>query len=113
MNNFNIKVKNALDAGIIIGDGHSLYAPEFYEPFFTADELFEARLIQTHKSDGSHKGSIYDDNGAIIDEVQGVYNLNFLYWVSGQLGIEETPRANGRGSQAQELVRFIINKLEV
>ena len=45
------KVQEALKAGVIIGDGHTLFAPEFYEPYFTATEL--AHLIHKHESHGS------------------------------------------------------------
>lgn len=107
---FTTKVRNAFDAGIIRGDGHTLFAPEFYEPHFTKEELKD--LIQIHKSDGSPKGTIFADDGSVIDKVEAIYNLNFLYWVCARLEIDKSPRAQGRGSQAQELVRFIIEELE-
>ena len=44
-NNFTTKVKEALEAGVITGDGHTLFSPEFYAPHFTAEELDEAGLI--------------------------------------------------------------------
>lgn len=102
-----------MEAGIIIGDGHSLFAPEFYAPYFTAEELAKANLIQTVKSDGSLKGSIYDrKTGQPLDSLEGVvYNLSFLYWVTRQIGDTRWPRAEGRGSQASELVGFISETL--
>lgn len=105
------KTKQALEAGVIIGDGHTLFAPNFYAPFFTEEELKNAGLIEVHESDGSFKGSIFDNDGKVIEKLEAVYNLSFLYWLAGALGVTEHTRANGRGSQAQELVGFINAKL--
>jgi hypothetical protein len=100
------KVQEALTAGKVIGDGHTLFAPEFYEPYFTAEEL--AHLIRKHESDGaSWKSTIFDEDGNVIPELEAIYNLDFLYWLAGQLGVTERTTANGRGSQAQQLVGFI------
>ena len=101
------KAKQALDAGVIIGDGHTLFFAEYYAPHFTLDELNEAGLVQVHESDGSHKGSIYGSDGNIIQELKGVYNLYFLYWLASQLGVTERIQSMGRGSQASELVGHI------
>lgn len=108
---FITRVREAKEAGIIIGDGHGLYSPEFYAPHFSEEELSKARLVQTHKSDGTHKGSIYGPDGSVIEEMKAVYNLSFLYWVARKVGVTESVQANGRGSQAQELVRYITDAL--
>ena len=108
---FIARVREAREAGIIIGDGHGLYSPEFYAPHFSEEELKKARLIETHKSDGTHKGSIFAPDGSVIKEMKAVYNLNFLYWVARKVGVTEYVRANGRGSQAQELVGYITDAL--
>jgi len=108
---FRIKVQSAFDAGVIIGDGHTLFAPEYYAPHFTADELAKADLIQKHESDGTHKGSIMSPDGSFIQELEAVYNLDFLYWVSEELGVTENTSEIGRGSQAQQLVGFISKAL--
>jgi hypothetical protein len=105
------RAKEALDAGVIIGDGHTLFAPEYYEPHFTKDELIKACLIEKHKSDGTHKGTIFAPDGSIVEELEAVYNLHFLYWLAEQIGVTEYVRANGRGSQAQELVGYIREAL--
>lgn len=105
------KAKSALEAGVIEADGHTLFAPEHYAPHFTLDDLMNAGLIETHESDGTHKGSIFDADGKVIEKLEAVYNLNFLYWLAGALGVTEHTRSFGRGSQAQELVGFIRNAL--
>jgi len=99
------RVQEALTAGKVIGDGHTLFAPEFYEPYFTAEEL--SSLIRKHESHGSWKSTIFDEDGNVIPELEAIYNLDFLYWLAGQLGVTERTTANGRGSQAQQLVGYI------
>lgn len=106
---FRQRVIEALKNGTIEGDGHTLYSPEKYAPFFTEAELEEAGLIQTHKSDGTGKGSIFAPDGSLIPELKAVYNLDFLYWVAGKVGVTQSVRAMGRGSQAQELVGYIYD----
>ena len=101
------QVTEAIKAGVIIGDGHSLFAPDFYAPHFTEAQLRKARLISTHKSDGTHKGSIYGSDGKVIKKLVAVYNLSFLYWLAGQLGCDTWTEMNGRGMQASVLVSRI------
>jgi hypothetical protein len=101
------KVKQAREAGVIRGDGHTLFAPSFYAPYFSEAELAEVGLIQKHESDGSHKGSIFASDGSVIAELEAVYNLSFLYWVARAIGVTKQTVCMGRGSQAQELVGFI------
>lgn len=110
---FRSRVAAALGAGVIEGDGHTLFSPEYYAPHFSKAELGEAGLIRVHESDGSAKGSIFAPDGSLIEKVEAVYNLSFLYWIHGKLGITEYPRAMGRGFQAEELVILIENALAV
>lgn len=113
MEDIKTKVREALEAGVIIGDGHTLFRPEFYAPYFSEDELKKARLIQTHKSDGTPKGTIFASDGSVVPELKGVYNLSFLYWVAGRVGVTKYVRAEGRGSQASELVGYIREAVAV
>jgi len=106
------RTSNALADGKVIGDGHTIFLPEFYAPHFTEDELRKARLIQTLESDYSNpKSTIFDANGNPVDKMEGVYNLSFLYWLCGALGIDSNNDYNGRGSQASELVRRIRQQI--
>lgn len=109
MNNIIQKTKAAFADGKIIGDGHTIFEPEFYAPHFTEADLKEARLIQTFKSEyADHKSTIFDTKtGKPLNKLKGVYNLTFLYWLCGALGIDSNNSYNGRGSQAQELARRI------
>jgi len=107
---FIFRVREALEGRKIIPDGHTIFAPSFYFPHFTEEQLAEAKLIRRHKSDGTWKGSI-TTNGEPVDECEGVYNLSFLYWVASELGVTESVQASGRGFQAQELVGYITDAL--
>ena len=108
------KTKEAIADGKIVGDGHTIFNPDFYAPHFSEAELRKAKLIHTHKSDtSSHKATIFGKDGNPIEKLEGIYNLYFLYWLCGALGIDSNNDFNGRGSQAQELaqrIRSHINK---
>jgi len=106
------RTRNALNEGIIVGDGHTIFYPEYYAPHFSEDELRGARLIRTLESDYSNpKSTIFDANGKPVDKIEGVYNLSFLYWLCGALGIDSNNDYNGRGSQASELVRRLRGQI--
>jgi len=111
--NFIAKVKQAIEGGVIVADGHSIYEPTFYEPYFTEAELNEANLISEHISDESdYKSTLFDNNGKKVVSLKGVYNLYFLEWLNGQLGTGKYSNKFGRGSQAQDYVRFIHEAVE-
>ena len=99
------QIKKAFEDDVIIDDGHTIFAPSFYEDHFDLPD----HLVRTFKSDTSnHKSTIYANDGSILPEVEGVYNLSFLTWLVKSLGLltEATPK-HGRGSQAQEYVRVL------
>lgn len=104
---FKDRVRAALLAGIIEGDGHTLFAPEHYAPHFSNEELAEAGLIQKHKSNfNSPKSTIFGSDGQPLKTLEAVYNLDFLYWVARKVGAKGSD-SNGRGSQAHDLVTHI------
>ncbi len=106
------RTKDALADGTVTGDGHTIFLSTFYAPHFSEDELRVAGLIQTLKSDFSDpKSTIFDTDGNPVETMEGVYNLSFLYWLCGALGVDSHNDYNGRGSQAQELVRRIKEAL--
>ena len=91
-------VRQAIDDQVIVGNGHAILAPEHYKGFDVK------HLIVTHKSDyRSGKTTIYTD-GIAVDEIDGVYNLDFLHDLCDKLDLD---RQNfiGRGFQAQECAR--------
>jgi hypothetical protein len=102
------RTKDAIADGKIIGDGHTIFNP----PHFSEDELRKAKLIHTYKSDKSdHKSTIFDKDGKPMEKLKGVYNLTFLYWLCGQLGVDSNNDFNGRGSQADALASRIRKAL--
>ena len=102
------QTKEAIADGKIVGDGHTIFNPEFYAPHFSEAELRKAKLIHTHKSDTSdYKSTLFGKHGNPIEKLEGIYNLDFLYWLCGVLGIDSNNDYNGRGWQAEELARRI------
>ena len=106
------RTKDALAGGKIIGDGHTIFSPEFYAPYFSEDELRKGDLIQTLESDFSNpKSTIFDKDGNPVEKMEGVYNLSFLYWLANELGVSGFRECFGRGSQAQVIVEAIAEAL--
>ena len=80
------QTKEAIADGKIVGDGHTIFNPEFYAPHFSEAELRKAKLIHTHKSDTSdYKSTLFGKDGNPIEKLEGIYNLDFLYWLCGEL----------------------------
>ena len=48
-------------------------------------------------------------DGEPVEELKGIYNLSFLYWLAQQIGLtsDDFGSYNGRGFQAQAIVRAI------
>ncbi len=104
---FNERVKAALLAGVIEGDGHTLFAPDHYSPHFGVEELTAAGLVQKHKSNFNYaKSTIFGNDGQPLKALEAVYNLDFLYWIARKVGAKGSD-SNGRGSQAHDLVSHI------
>ena len=108
------QTRAALADGKIIGDGHTIFKPEFYAPHFSEDELRKAGLVQTFKSDtSSSKSTIFDTKtGSPIASLSGVYNLSFLEWLARKNGITNYAQCHGRGSQAQVIAQAISAALK-
>tara|TARA_Y100001951_G_C11170419_1_gene199930 strand:- start:39 stop:422 length:384 start_codon:yes stop_codon:yes gene_type:complete len=95
-------VKKAIEDKVINGNGHSIYEGGHY-----ADAGFDCgHLVQVHESDGSMKGSITGPDGKIVDELKGIYSLDFHYWVAGEIGLTHSDYGTffGRGSQARAIM---------
>jgi hypothetical protein len=106
------RTREALSKGKVLGDGHTIFLPSFYSPFFSEDELREAGLVMTYASDySSPKSTIFDDKGTPLEELTGVYNLTFLEWLAEALDVTDYRICMGRGSQAQAIVEAIRAKV--
>ena len=99
------QIKKAIEDDVIFGDGHTIYKPSVYTDHFDLPDS----LVRTYKSDTSdHKSTIYANDGSIIPELQGVYNLDFLRWLVREVDLLDRAGSRmGRGSQAQEYVRVL------
>jgi hypothetical protein len=92
------------------GDGHGLYAPEWYTEVGWPSEMI-SRLNVVHTSDGTTKGSMWDHEGNIIAEQRAVYSLDFHEAVASIVGTTAHHSMFGRGSAARAIaieVRAIV-----
>ena len=92
-------------------DGHTLWAAD--EPFFELmPKGFMESVTQTHKSDGTAKGSIWK-NGEMVPELHSVYGLDLLWELAKEVGADTklAGQKMGRGFQAQELTKALREKL--
>ena len=94
-------VKKAIEDKVINGNGHSIYEGGHY-----ADAGFDCgHLVRVHESDGSMKGSITGPDGEVVDELKGIYSLDFHYWLAGEAGLpaDDFGTFMGRGFQARAI----------
>lgn len=96
------QVIDAIDEGIIDGDGHSIYPPDFY-----LEQGFDCEHLTTEfKSDiSSPKTTIFKD-GVPQEKMKGIWALDFHYWVASQCGLArgvDYAEQYGRGSQARAI----------
>lgn len=97
-------VRDALEDEIIFNSGHDIMSDTFYDKFFDV-----SHLVKTFKSDFSdHKSTLFV-NGEPVEELKGIYNLSFLYWLAGEIGLtsDDYGSYGGRGFQAQAIERSI------
>lgn len=102
------QIRKAIEDRVIVGDGHTLFRPEFYSSLVDEETLRKARLVTEHKSDTrSAKSTIFDAQGNVLTSLVAVYNLTFLEWLAGKCEVDYSRDFFGRGSQAQEIVRAL------
>jgi len=96
------QVIDAIDEGIIDGDGHSIMDPAFY-----TDAGFDCEnLITEFESDTSNPKSTIFKNGVIQEKVKGIWALDFHYWIASECGLmrgKDYAEQFGRGSQARAI----------
>lgn len=92
---------------ILCGDGWTIYEPSFFKDRGFPDYVID-RVTTTHVGDGTPKGSIYYNN-EVVDELKGVYILDFLYTVASLVGADSSKagRLMGRGFRARALAEAI------
>lgn len=90
------------------GDGWSILKPEFFLDKGIDAELVE-RLTYTHKSDGSPKGTIFNEQGQALLHLKGIHTLSFLDALGRVFGVSSSKM--GRGFQARELSEGLLKVL--
>jgi hypothetical protein len=101
------EIKEAIEQEVIVGDGHTLFGPTFYSTLVEESVLRDAGLIRTHVSDTSSPTStIFDRNGNVIEKLDAIHNLAFLYWIAKKVEVEY-PSYGGRGTQARAIVEAL------
>lgn len=90
------------DDDVIIGDGHSIYAPERYSNIGISDEYIPVRL---HKSDSQHPRTTLTRTDGTQGDIEGVYHLEFLQLVANTIGANQSESSSkmGRGFRAHAL----------
>jgi len=79
-------------------DGHTVWLPSILNNF---PEGIQSRFIKKIKSDTSdYKSTIFDNNGQVVEECEGIYGLSLLGTICNDLGLEYDSKI-GRGFQAR------------
>lgn len=108
---FTVDHKNQIaDLLSVIGyDGHTIWKASVLEDF---PQDIISRFVRAHKSNKKdYKSSIFDNEGKLMDSVEGVYGLSLLTAIAGDLGLNYEGKI-GRGFQAREITESIKNWLE-
>ena len=98
-------VRTGLENGAIDGDGHSIIALNYYtDRGFDIPESLERTQIS-----GSGKPQIFDSDGKPVNEMVGVWCLDFHYWIASECGLthDDYGSYGGRGFQAQAIARAL------
>ena len=106
---FDQSMKPAIEALIeqIGGDGHTIWKPSILKKF---PKAIRDRFVHTIKSDGSYKGSIWN-NGKMVESMEGIYGLSLLGGICNDLNLEYENKL-GRGFQARAYTDSIQNWLK-
>lgn len=86
----------------IAGDGHTIFPMEhLVKKCHWPKETAEA-VCQEYTSDGSAKGSIFKDDGEVIESCKGWYSLDVMYALATALDVKYEG-CMGRGFQARAI----------
>jgi len=89
-------------------DGHTIWKSSVLKEF--SQEL-QSRFIKVQKSNKKdYKSTIFDNNGNVVDECEGIYGLSLLGTICNDLGLEYDSKI-GRGFQARCYTESIQNWL--
>lgn len=93
-------------------EGWSIFPPD--DPLFARlPKRFWEPLVTVYKSDYSNpKATIFGPTGAIKPKMEGIHDLNLLYAICRELGVDINTPFSGRGFQTQELKRRLAVKFQ-
>lgn len=80
------------------GDGHTIWKPSILKGFSEAIQERFIRKVKSNKKD--YKSTIFDNNGNVLDECEGIYGLSLLGTICNDLGLDYDSKI-GRGFQAR------------
>ena len=79
-------------------DGHTIWKSSVLKNF---SEDIQNRFIKVQKSNKKdYKSTIFDNNGKVMDECEGIYGLSLLGTICNDLGLDYESKI-GRGFQAR------------
>lgn len=106
---FTVKHARAV-ADHFANDGHGLWTAQSVADGIGLPLDAAKRWEHAYESDGSFKGSIWDENGKPVKKVRAVYALDVVESVAHALGI--TSELRGRGFRCRGLCADILNVTE-
>jgi hypothetical protein len=93
--------------GICGGDGHGVYSPDTFKAAGVNERWIDLRT-SVYKSDGSYKGSMWDDAGKMVNEQRGVNSECLLIGTAEMLGLQGNwTWQQGRGFRAQSATKAL------
>jgi len=79
-------------------DGHTIWKTSILDGFSDGIKSRFIRTVKSNKKD--YKSTIFDNNGNVIDECEGIYGLSLLGTICNDLGLDYDSKI-GRGFQAR------------
>jgi len=84
------------------GDGHTIFPMEHLVKMCHWPKETAEAVCHKYSSDGSAKGSIFKDNGEMLESCKGWYSLDVLYALASSLDVK-FEGCLGRGFQARAI----------
>tara|TARA_R100001460_G_scaffold40417_5_gene75527 strand:+ start:467 stop:862 length:396 start_codon:yes stop_codon:yes gene_type:complete len=106
---------NQKDLAEVLYDAHTIWDPKTFTDLGFPPKYVKS-FLRTYKSDGSHKGNIYADDGSIIKEVGGVSSHRIVEDIARRFNLHTALEASymkaGRGSSLAVLTDAVLKHVE-